>query len=107
MHEVAEQLAKALDISQGWATLLTLALAAFLVAWALSWIFLPWFLFSKLNHVSESLGRIFDRLGKVLESLPPIRAGVQSGVTGVSQLNDRARSINSRLDQLMRDHSPK
>lgn len=100
-----EQLAKALDVSKDAAGFLLLALSIFLLAWTVSWLFLPWTIYSKLNNISEKLGSISGKLANLSEKLHQVRDDVQGGMEGIKRLNEKVQDIHVEINQLSHDFS--
>lgn len=98
-----EQLAKALDISKDAAGCLFLVLGIFLFAWTVSWLFLPWSLYSKLNNMSEKLGSISSKLTGISDKLYQVRDDIQGGMEGIKQLNEKVHDIHVEINQLSHD----
>lgn len=83
-ERLIEQLARSLNIDEGFAFLL----AIFFLVWTISWLFLPF-----------SVWGISSKLGSLSEKLSQTRKSAENCADGISRLNDRVDSVISRLNQ--------
>jgi septal ring factor EnvC (AmiA/AmiB activator) len=100
IEQVIGQIARALDISKDGAGSLLLVLAIFLFAWAVSWVFLPWTVYSKLNTSSERLSSISGKLTDLSDKLAQVRDDARICAEGFNRLNENVRCINAEIRQL-------
>lgn len=89
-----EQLARTLDISKDAAGFLLLVLVIFLFAWTVSWLFLPWTIYSKLNNITERLSSISVKLTTISDKVHQVRDDAQSCAVGVNRLNEKVQEFN-------------
>lgn len=84
------QVARTLDIPKDDAGFLLLCMAIFLFAWAVSWVFLPWTLYSKLNRLADKLSDISGKLTNMSDRLHEVRDEARNCTREFNRLNEKS-----------------